>query len=313
MGLLAQPMLVAAGAYSRLAPTERGGYHLARFVRRFVAPDKWRGRFTTPDAFVLDLDLATYPDCCMAIGVYERDTHRQLRKLLKRGSWFVDGGANIGYFSTLAGHWVGKIGRVDAFEPDPQNCERLRTNVDFNGVGQRVRVHNLALSDQSQTLQMHRPSAEGTNHGMAGVHAQGEPFEAKAVRLDQFLSSEKRIPDVIKLDVEGSELIALRGMTRLLQAPQPPVLVIEHNPESCRAAGHLPSDLWRTLTDIRPAYRVYWIGWKLHRLSLPGQLDRITRVGNLLARVGDGLPEIPPPTRRPKADRMATWWRNWME
>src|SRR5882757_9969946 len=85
--------------YSRIAPTERGGYRLARLVRRARSRDRWRDIFRTPDGFTLDLDLGIYPDCSMAYGLYELETARLIKRVLKPGDHFVDGGANIGYFT----------------------------------------------------------------------------------------------------------------------------------------------------------------------------------------------------------------------
>ncbi|HUF79655.1 MAG TPA: hypothetical protein VMN03_00855, partial [Burkholderiales bacterium] len=110
--------------YARVAPSERGGYRLARAVRRLRPREAWRDAFDTP-AGRLELDLGAYPDCCMALGLYELDTARVLRRLLRPGDHFIDGGANIGYFSLMAARLVGSIGRVDAFEPQPENRARL--------------------------------------------------------------------------------------------------------------------------------------------------------------------------------------------
>src|SRR5688572_26447674 len=100
-------------AYSRIAPTARGGFRLDRLARRLLPRRALQGDFTTPDRSTLHLDLSTYPDCCMAVGLYELDTYRALRRLLRPGGWFVDVGANIGYFTILAARWTGISGRVD--------------------------------------------------------------------------------------------------------------------------------------------------------------------------------------------------------
>src|SRR2546428_219103 len=115
IGLLSQCVSSAVRAYSRLALNERGGYRLARLARTFVPRCQWRATCQIPDGLHLDLDLGTYPVVCMAFGLYELDTVRVLRRLLRDGSWFVDCGANIGYFTLLAVRWMGPSGRVDAF------------------------------------------------------------------------------------------------------------------------------------------------------------------------------------------------------
>src|SRR4051812_17645981 len=99
--------------YSHVAPTERGGYRLARVVKDLRAPKSRRGIFRAPMGFTFDLDLDTYPDNCMAYGLYELDTARVIKSILKPGDHFVDGGANIGYFTHFAAKCVGPSGRID--------------------------------------------------------------------------------------------------------------------------------------------------------------------------------------------------------
>jgi Methyltransferase FkbM domain len=91
-------------------------------------------------------------------------------------------------------------------------------------------------------------------------------------------------PDLVKMDIEGAELAALRGMTRLLQSPRPPMLIIEHNPESAAAAGYKSGDLLRQLQSCQPAYRAHWVGWRLPELPDPAEIDAIPRQGNILYR-----------------------------
>src|SRR5258705_8911400 len=129
MRFLGRSVMAALRGYSRIAPTQRGGYRLVRMGRKFVSQDQWRGTFQTPDATRLDLDLSTYPDCCMAVGLYELDTLKLIRRVLRRGDHFVDCGANLGYFTLAAARAVGPRGRVDAFEPDPINRARLEKNL----------------------------------------------------------------------------------------------------------------------------------------------------------------------------------------
>src|SRR5688572_4106742 len=118
--------------YSRIAPTERGGYRLARAARKTRDPARWRDVFRTPDGFDIELDISDYPDACMAYGLYELDTARLIRRLLRGGDHVVDCGANIGYFTMLAATRVGPGGKVDAFEPQADNFERLRENLRRN-------------------------------------------------------------------------------------------------------------------------------------------------------------------------------------
>lgn len=266
--------------YARVAPTERGGYRLVKLARRFM-PD-WRGRFSTPDHITLDLDLGTYPDCCMAFGLYELDTYRLLRRLLKPGMRFIDCGANIGYFTLLAAKLVGSGGRVDAIEPDPLNRQRLIENVHRNGLADVVRVHAVAVAAQPATVTLFHPGEDEGNHGQASLFSTGgsaERFEVQAVRLDDLIDD---VPDVIKMDIEGAELDALRGATKLMQSPNPPKLIIEYNPASAAAAGHTADELFRFVLDAQSKYHLDWIGSTLRRVNDPAQLARFKRQGNVL-------------------------------
>ena len=264
--------------YSRVAPTERGGYRIVRFARRFIP--QWRDRFSTPDRITLDLDLGTYPDCCMAFGLYELDTYRVIRRLLKPGMRFVDCGANIGYFTLLAAKLVGAAGRVDAIEPDPQNSLRLVDNLQRNGMSDVVRVHDVAVSSQAATVTLYHPGRG--NHGQASLFqsaGDGERYDVKAVRLDELIED---VPDLIKMDIEGAELDALRGATKLLQSPNPPKLIIEHNPVSAAAGGYTTEALFRYVLDVQPKYHLHWIGTTLRRVGSPEELARVGRQGNVL-------------------------------
>ncbi len=136
-GVLILPAMHLADAtlrvYGHIAPTGRGMFRLARLARRLRPRSRWRDTFTV-SGHALDLDLAVYPDCCMAFGVYELDTARWITRLLQPGGHFVDGGANLGYFTLLAAGCVGKAGRVDAFEPVPATRQRLTDHLNRNNL-----------------------------------------------------------------------------------------------------------------------------------------------------------------------------------
>ncbi len=242
--LMSLPLAILR-SYADVAPTERGGFRLARLARKLVPRDQWQGTFGDGRGNRLDLDLSTYPDIAMACGLYERDTDRLFEKLLRPGMHFVDGGANLGYFTCRAARRVGSTGRVDAFEPDPDNRARLLANLQRNALS-HVRVHPVALSDEQATLTFHHPVGGDRNHGetsrfnIAGVETTS--FDVPAVRADEAVNG---VPDVVKLDLEGGELAAVRGMTAWLAADRPPAVILEHNPPADARGGHRPGDVWR--------------------------------------------------------------------
>ena len=261
----------ALRAYTRVAPTERGGYRLARLARRLRAPGERRDLFRTPHGFSLELDLACYPDCTMAHGLYELDTVRVIRRLLRPGDHFVDGGANVGYFTMLAALLVGAGGRVDAFEPQPENRARLEGHLRRNGLADRVRVHAEALSDAAGTATIHRFVGDQGNHGTASLFAgdgavSSSSVDVPTVRMDEALGADAS-PALVKLDVEGAEALAIAGMTGLLRGPRPPAVILEHNPDAARRAGRGLSEPVERLLATRDDWQVRVIAFGLPRLD----------------------------------------------
>ena len=284
MGVLSAGICTILKTYSRVAPTERGGYLLARLARTFIDKNKWLSQWITPSGITMQLDLATYPDCCMVFGLYELDTTRQMRRLLRPGDWFVDCGANIGYFSLLMANHIGANGKVDAFEPDPLNREKLLENISKNSMKSRVRVHDVALGNHGGAVALYHPTQPKSNHGMSSLYRDGsgqdQKFTVNITRLDDVLDG---VPNLIKIDIEGAELAAIEGMARILGSPNPPHVIIEHNPTSCAAAGHSPADLMRLLQRIQPRYKIFFIDWKLKYIANAEMLNHMPRQGNLLA------------------------------
>ncbi len=270
--------------YSRFALTNRGTYALARWARESLPREQWNDTFVTPAGLKLKLDIATYPDCNMALGLYETDSIRLLGRLLKPGMHFVDCGANLGYFTLTAARLVGPGGRVDAFEPGAANHARLKSHISINGA-ENVCVYQMATDRESRLLAFYEPVGE-LNHGQASLYAalvpDGQPVMVSAARVDTVLD---HVPDVIKVDVEGAELVTLQGAERFLQADRPPALIIEHNHESAAGAGYRPADLFNYLRSAQPKYRFYWIDWRLEPIPDAAALTAINRQGNILATV----------------------------
>ena len=146
---------------------------------------------------------------------YEPHVAREIRSVLSEGDVFVDIGANIGYFALLAAAVVGDSGKVIAFEPNPSNCELIQLSMlanDFHNIS----VQQTAVLDKAQAVAL---EVEGSNAAIAdGI--QEDDLVVEAVVLDDVLQGESKI-DVIKMDIEGSEARALRGMTSLIRKHHP--------------------------------------------------------------------------------------------
>jgi FkbM family methyltransferase len=162
-------------------------------------------------------------------GRYEPHVTRALCALLRPGATFVDVGANVGYFSLLAATRVGPSGRVIAFEPRPDNVALLRRAVEENGFGQ-VEIHACAVAASEQEISF---CASGSVQSSGRLMQAGEAGRelvptVRAVALDTVLADAPRV-DVIKMDIEGAEPLALDGMRAVL-ARHRPVIITEFCP-----------------------------------------------------------------------------------
>jgi FkbM family methyltransferase len=151
--------------------------------------------------------------------------------LLRPGDLFVDVGANVGSYTVLAAAGVGA--RVVSVEPVPQTLRQLLRNVRLNDLGQIVEVHGVGVSDADGEL---RFSAEldTVNHVLVKGE-QGASVVVPVRTLDALLLNQ--VPTLIKMDVEGFELPALKGAVATLAHPSLRALILETN-GSGRRYGH---------------------------------------------------------------------------
>jgi FkbM family methyltransferase len=192
-------------------------------------------------------------------GSYSGDQLTIVETLLGEHSVFVDAGANQGEFSITAARVV-PLGRVIAFEPVTEYRQRLLENVRLNGFD-NVEVIPVALGEADGSLPIYDQQsayADGTrNEGLPSLFrsaSRSQPIEIVPVRrLDDVLAElgvEK--VDVIKLDIEGAEWMALRGALKTITQSRP-TLILEIARETCRAGGHEPEALaqWLASLDYR--------------------------------------------------------------
>jgi FkbM family methyltransferase len=222
-------------------------------------------------------------------GVHELDVDWICSHILHSGDIFVDIGACFGYHTISSALRVGFTGQVYALEPQPDMFATLQNNLLENDLN-NVTADHLALSDQAETLQLHRFADLGVGH--TSISSQGrevsQVISTAAVTLDDY-AERRGINNVtlVKLDVEGAELKVLRGATRLLSASSPPMWVMEINDETAGACGYHPRDLLALLAQH--GYKFYQPVWgrmirTVVRLE-PCSADHIGNGMNLLCAI----------------------------
>jgi FkbM family methyltransferase len=174
----------------------------------------------------LQLDLEDWiPQHLYFLGEYEEKELRFIENFLDEGDVFIDVGANIGLFSLVAAEAVGVSGKVYAFEPFQKNYDALMTNLSLNLVN-NVTPEKQAISDEEGELILYLDESEN-NPGMVsrfgGSHTLTE--NVIATTLDAYLADKQLSPRLIKIDIEGGELMALKGMEKTLKEVRPTLLV----------------------------------------------------------------------------------------
>lgn len=176
-------------------------------------------------------------------GEYEPFESQIIRNALHPESYFVDVGAHIGYYSCLARSCGA---RVTAYEPNPLNSAFLAINLSQYG-WHSYGIRGSALSDEDGDKQLFlSPTNSGDDTLYPFDDLQRASIMITTSRLDDSVWME--YPDLIKIDIQGGEIKALRGMERVLSKKQVKTLAVEFFPDALRAAGDNPIDM---LTILR--------------------------------------------------------------
>jgi FkbM family methyltransferase len=164
------------------------------------------------------------------LGTTEPRVQHAFASLIQPRMVVYDIGANVGFFTVIAAR-LSPQGRVVAFEPLPENSERIRHNVALNNL-QNIIVRTEALSDTDAQARF-QVSPEPTWGKLAsldkGISPNVGAIDVKVSRLDSLVEAgEIPIPELIKIDVEGAETGVLRGAESTLRQARPLLLIELH-------------------------------------------------------------------------------------
>lgn len=214
-------------------------YHLFRNVKKSIVYRK---------SIKLDLDLDDWiQQQLYFLGDYEKNEIDYLHTVLKQGDTFIDVGGNIGLFSLNASRIVGPAGKVYAFEAFKPNYEKFSKHLILNNL-RNVTLEHLAVSEQSGYIEILYNENYG-NVGMASSYLQD--FTAKervqSTSLDAYVKAQHMTKiDLIKIDIEGGEFSALKGMPEILTRYQPKI-IIEINNIALKSSNHHEEELLQLL------------------------------------------------------------------
>lgn len=163
-----------------------------------------------------------------------------ISKTLRPGDVVLDLGANIGLFTLLYARQVGPNGRVHAFEPGVQSFALLQTNAAINGYS-NVTLYNKAVADQDgQAKFLLCTTGDSDNRLMDNSGEQREEIDIEVVRLDTLFGPNR--VDFIKMDIQGAELLAMKGLRETCAHNPQLRMLIEFSPATLIDAGASPRD-----------------------------------------------------------------------
>ena len=154
----------------------------------------------------------------------------RLAEWVRPGDWVVDVGANVGNYTARLSEIVGPAGRVFSLEPVPETFELLVANI-ARYPHRNVTLLNVAASDRTGEPSMVMPRLDSglENRYMAHLSDAAGDMRVVCVPVDA-LGIPRRV-SLVKVDVEGHELAALRGMQALLERDRPLLIVEGRDPE----------------------------------------------------------------------------------
>ncbi|PYJ30789.1 MAG: FkbM family methyltransferase [Verrucomicrobia bacterium] len=196
---------------------------------------------------VYDRAFPIYRLCYRAFKAYADKAERQLLgRILSAGDVVVDAGANIGIYSQFLARCVGAAGIVHSFEPSPDNFKRLQSATRKLA---NVRLSQAAVgefSDRGRLYLSDNLNVDHRTYTTGGDSRHTVPIDI--IALDDYFKPGQRV-DLMKMDIQGYELHALRGANRVLADNPDLKLLLEFWPYGLKQAGATWIELVKTLQE----------------------------------------------------------------
>lgn len=261
-------------------------FRFSRKIRNKINKDKKVSNFIITRNCLgdlkMNLDVHSYMSGCIYwAGLHHVNESIYLSKILKDNFIFIDIGANQGEFSLFASNYI-KKGRILSFEPVQENFNRLSTNLELNKI-ENCETFRFGLSDKNGFLPIYTDESAseggGINEGLSTLfRSESKGLFQEEIELkifDEVFEHDLERIDFIKIDIEGSELFALRGMKKSLMKYKPEIL-LEVNEDCFLAAGYDSKEILTFLFELN--YKPF----KLYRGKLFLHEGDFTNWGNYI-------------------------------
>lgn len=181
----------------------------------------------------------------MMFGIWEENYTKLFTRLIRPGETVFDLGAHLGVYSLLGAAATGPTGQVHAFEPNARFADLLGRSLAVNGFASYAKVHQMAVGAREDETEL-RFSWAWAGGGHLAVGPLPDTLTAQPCRivaLDEMFPDPSVTVDVMKMDVEGTETEAVRGMTRLLARSPRARIMFEFSPQLLAAHGSSAGEL----------------------------------------------------------------------
>lgn len=232
-------MAIFSSGHRDLRPWEKFSLSLSSWLRGLLVSKAVVKDGPYETRYVCETRLTAYR--AVSLWIKEKGTMQWLDANLAPGDRFLDIGANIGIYALAAAHRVGPTGRVYCVEPHKPNAIALMRNILANGFEGRMDVLALPLADSRTVAAFNytslEPAVTGSQFGNTFKDGHSKVFRPAAVELCFGLSVDELVamnaiapPALVKIDVDGTELAILKGMSALLKgASRPRSVQVELN------------------------------------------------------------------------------------
>jgi FkbM family methyltransferase len=195
-------------------------------------------------------------------GRWEPNYTRLFERLIQPGDTVLDLGAHHGVYALLGAVATGPTGQVHAFEPNPHLAALLQRSLAVNGLTDRAAVHNVAVGAAEGSAELVF-SWGWSGGGFVAVDNGALPagyqrHRCRVVALDDLFRDPAFRVDVMKIDVEGTEARAMRGMVGLIGRSPRARIMFELAPQMLAGQGSSAAELIGIFTDL--GFRFWAIG-----------------------------------------------------
>ena len=220
-------------------------------IKQFLREEKFIHAINAGPACGLNYPVCLPADKLIWIGTYEIEFSTALAEAVNPGEVCYDIGGFRGFFSGVLALANTKI--VYIFEPFPDNCKQIQAVIDANPQLSSMRLLDIAVGEEKGEAQfLVMPEASmgklSSSSFQVGVQEQ-EKITVQVETLDNLVQSGKlEKPNLIKIDVEGAEILVLRGAVDTLQKYKPKLFIEIHSRELARECNLLLTDIGYTVT-----------------------------------------------------------------